>query len=329
MQCSDDGQTFRSLQRATLQPREAKTIAFDETRAKHFRVLFLSSHPYHGRKLERPGRGDRAVVQGPGGDQETAGAVQWDHSARGGCDAVRGSRRAVWTGMFRREAGRVLRIGYTLHGNAIKCVGSGPSGLEIDTMSAEAMDAHFAETGAKLIADAGPLAGKTLQYFHIDSWELGQPTWTPKMREEFQRRRGYDPLPWLPAVLGQTVDNAAETPGSCRTTAARRPTWWRPTTTADCERVDGQRRSARHASGIRRAVLHALDRRASVPGHQRHADGRVLEAQLRAGWADVGHRQQSQPEAGRQCRAHLRQAGLPGRSLHVDSAAIGSTIPGP
>ena len=31
------------------------------------------------------------------------------------------------------------------------------------------------------------------------------------MREEFQRRRGYDPLPWLPAVLGQTVDDAAET----------------------------------------------------------------------------------------------------------------------
>jgi hypothetical protein len=52
----------------------------------------------------------------------------------------------------------ILRIGYTLHGNAIKCVGSGPSGLEIDTMSAAAMEAHFAETGAKLIADAGPLA---------------------------------------------------------------------------------------------------------------------------------------------------------------------------
>ncbi len=73
------------------------------------------------------------------------------------------------------------------------------------------MDAHFAETGGKLIADAGPLAGKTLQYFHIDSWELGQPTWTPRMREEFQRRRGYDPLPWLPAVLGQTVKSPSET----------------------------------------------------------------------------------------------------------------------
>jgi hypothetical protein len=105
----------------------------------------------------------------------------------------------------------VLRIGYTLHGKPTQCVGSGPGGLEIDTMSAAAMDVHFAETGAKLIADAGPLVGKTLQYFHIDSWELGQPTWTPRMREEFQKRRGYDPLAWLPAVLGQTVDDAEST----------------------------------------------------------------------------------------------------------------------
>ena len=93
----------------------------------------------------------------------------------------------------------------------VNCVGSGPTGLEIDTMSAEAMDAHFAETGAKLIADAGPLAGKTLQYFHIDSWELGQPTWTPKMREEFQTRRGYDPLFYLPALLQRTVDDTSTT----------------------------------------------------------------------------------------------------------------------
>ena len=105
----------------------------------------------------------------------------------------------------------VLRLGYTLHGNPIKCVGGGPTGLEIDTMSAAAMETHFAETGAKLIADAGPLAGKSLQYFHIDSWELGQPTWTPQMREEFQQKRGYDLLPWLPAMLGRTVDSAEET----------------------------------------------------------------------------------------------------------------------
>ena len=103
------------------------------------------------------------------------------------------------------------RIGYTLHGDMVKCVGSGPTGLEIDTMSAAAMDAQFAATGAKLIADAGPLVGKTLQYFHIDSWELGQPTWTPAMRDEFRNRRGYDPLPYLPALVGTDIDNGPTT----------------------------------------------------------------------------------------------------------------------
>jgi hypothetical protein len=38
----------------------------------------------------------------------------------------------------------VLRIGCTLHANATKCVGGGPGGLEIDTMSAAAMELHFA-----------------------------------------------------------------------------------------------------------------------------------------------------------------------------------------
>jgi len=204
VQSSDDGQTFRSLKRLTLKPREAVVIAFDEVRAKHFRVVFLSAHPYN----------DGASWNVQVAEIALLSKDQLANKAK--------SARAVDVTKFVDEKGqldwevpagnwKVLRLGYTLHGNEIKCVGSGPSGLEIDTMNSAAMDAHFAETGAKLIADAGPLAGKSLQYFHIDSWELGQPTWTPRMREEFQARRGYDPLPWLPAVLGQTVDNAAET----------------------------------------------------------------------------------------------------------------------
>ena len=93
----------------------------------------------------------------------------------------------------------------------IKCVGSGPAGLEIDTMSGEAMDAHFAETGAKLIADAGPLAGKTLQYFHIDSWELGQPTWTPEDARGVPAAARLRSASFLPALLQQTVDDPQTT----------------------------------------------------------------------------------------------------------------------
>ena len=207
VRCSDDGKTFRPLKREAFKPLEEKPILFAETRAKHFRVVFLSSHSYQGQANWNVQVAEIALLTS---NQRAPARLAWE------------SQSVVEVTPFMDHHGKlewqvpdgkwkILRIGYTLHGNITKCVGSGPAGLEIDTMSAEAMDAHFAETGTKLIADAGPLAGKTLQYFHIDSWELGQPTWTPKMREEFQRRRGYDPLPRLPAVLRQTVDTAEET----------------------------------------------------------------------------------------------------------------------
>jgi len=102
----------------------------------------------------------------------------------------------------------ILRIGYQATGMR---VAKSKRDLEIDPMSAEAMDLHFAHTGAKMIEDAGPLAGKTFQYLHIDSWEIKQPDWTAKMPAEFLKRRGYDLTKWLPALCGRQVDSAAAT----------------------------------------------------------------------------------------------------------------------
>ena len=42
---------------------------------------------------------------------------------------------------------------------------------------------------------------------HIDSWEVGGQNWTPRFREEFQRLRGYDPLPLLPILAGRVLDD--------------------------------------------------------------------------------------------------------------------------
>jgi hypothetical protein len=61
-----------------------------------------------------------------------------------------------------------------------------------------------------LIADAGPLAGKTLKYLHTDSWEVEAVNWTPTLREAFQKLRGYDFLPWLPVLAGRIVNSRAE-----------------------------------------------------------------------------------------------------------------------
>jgi alpha-L-rhamnosidase len=102
----------------------------------------------------------------------------------------------------------VLQFGYMLSGAMTKLPSGELRGWEIDPMSAKALDHHFDNTARKMIEDAGSLAGSTLKYTHIDSWEIGQPSWTGAFVEEFKSRRGYDPLPFLPAIAGKTVDTA-------------------------------------------------------------------------------------------------------------------------
>jgi len=58
-----------------------------------------------------------------------------------------------------------------------------------------------------VLQDVGALAGKTLNNSLIDSYEVGHQNWTPRFREEFQKRRGYDPLLLLPVLTGRVVDS--------------------------------------------------------------------------------------------------------------------------
>jgi hypothetical protein len=91
-------------------------------------------------------------------------------------------------------------------------VGLGPvmareQGFDCDKMDKQAVEHHFGSFLGKLIAASGPAAGKTLVSTHVDSWESGMQNWTLRMREQFRRRRGYDPVPLLPAVAGYAVES--------------------------------------------------------------------------------------------------------------------------
>ncbi|NLE39105.1 MAG: glycosyl hydrolase family 43, partial [Pirellulaceae bacterium] len=101
----------------------------------------------------------------------------------------------------------VLRLGHTTTGRQNHPCTPHGVGLECDKLSKEAMEKHFDGFLAKLIADVGPLAGKSLIGTHIDSWEVGSQNWTPKLREEFKSRRGYDPTPYYPTLAGHVVEN--------------------------------------------------------------------------------------------------------------------------
>src|SRR5207344_357098 len=55
-----------------------------------------------------------------------------------------------------------------------------------------------------------PLIGKQgLQNMLTDSYEAGIANWTDDILEQFAKRRGYDPRPWLPALAGRVVLNSA------------------------------------------------------------------------------------------------------------------------
>lgn len=79
-------------------------------------------------------------------------------------------------------------------------------GLLTDYLSEAATEQNFEKALNPLIDDAGSLVGKTFQYFHEDNVEIsGLYSWTPKLIEEFRKRRGYDPTPYLSAMAGEIV----------------------------------------------------------------------------------------------------------------------------
>jgi hypothetical protein len=101
----------------------------------------------------------------------------------------------------------ILRIGHTVAGGTTRSSQPEATGLECDKLSKSAIEAHFSSYVEKLLADVGSLADKTLVTTHVDSWEAGSGNWTDGFREEFHKRRGYDLLPYLPALNGLVVNS--------------------------------------------------------------------------------------------------------------------------
>jgi hypothetical protein len=83
--------------------------------------------------------------------------------------------------------------------------------LEADKLSLEQTKFHWDNVINPVKENLGPLFGKSFRHFLIDSYEAGNQNWTPNFRAEFQKRKGYDPLPWL-VTMGTTVHNGAKNP---------------------------------------------------------------------------------------------------------------------
>ena len=108
----------------------------------------------------------------------------------------------------------ILRVGYACTGSRNHPASKFGVGLEVDKLSAEALDYHFEQYVGRLCRTLGSLAGAVESGFNnilVDSYEVGSQNWTQKMEGEFQRRRGYSIRPYLPVFAGYVIDDVATT----------------------------------------------------------------------------------------------------------------------
>ncbi|MGA8043278.1 MAG: glycosyl hydrolase [Terracidiphilus sp.] len=104
----------------------------------------------------------------------------------------------------------VLRIGYSLLGITNHPATAEATGLEVDKLDRRYVKQYMETYLDSYKQTVGPdLIGKNgIHYVINDSWEAGSQNWTDNMIEQFKKRRGYDPLPWMPVLTGQVVQSA-------------------------------------------------------------------------------------------------------------------------
>jgi hypothetical protein len=95
------------------------------------------------------------------------------------------------------EAGAVLFFIASHSHQQVKRPAVGSEGFVLDHYSRAALDLHLKTVGDRLMKAVGP--NKPYAVFS-DSLEVYGADWTPDLLKEFQKRRGYDLVPYLPAL---------------------------------------------------------------------------------------------------------------------------------
>ncbi|MDQ3846770.1 MAG: discoidin domain-containing protein, partial [Bacteroidota bacterium] len=106
---------------------------------------------------------------------------------------------------------KIVRFGYSLLGITNHPASPEATGLEVDKLDPLAIKAYFTQYLDQYKSATGGLMGSNggLQFMVTDSWEAGAQNWTPNMLQEFQKRRGYSMIPYMPVLTGHVVKSAA------------------------------------------------------------------------------------------------------------------------
>lgn len=106
----------------------------------------------------------------------------------------------------------IMRFGLRNNGAVTRPAPLPGVGFECDKTDSAALKAHFAvftDELLRIIGERDTSLPGGLKVLHMDSWEMGAQNWAPRLREEFRKRRGYDPQPFYPVYAGYVVENSA------------------------------------------------------------------------------------------------------------------------
>jgi len=238
LEASDDGQSFHVVVEVPKGGSTEHTLSFAPVTAKYFRVTFKTQpvppNPFADMGMpSAPPPTDHLIselVLHPGArvnrfEEKAAFNPIYDLYSLAtpeftSQDAVSKSDVIDLTSKMRHDgtldwtppAGHwvVLRFGYSLLGITNHPATAEATGLEVDKLNAGFvknymngyLDSYKETVGPELIGKRG------IRYVITDSWEAGAQNWTDDMIDKFKKRRGYDPMPWLPVLTGRVVESA-------------------------------------------------------------------------------------------------------------------------
>lgn len=238
LQVSDDGVSYRDVARLEPSTVPARTASFAPVTGRRFRLVLTGGSAADALPPTSPGVRLPPVLRRSHEFQVSEfalrtdarvhfaevkagfGVVQDYYAVDGGEDAgatppgaVIDVTAHVKDGALRWDAPpgdwQILRLGASLTGQTNGPAPADSTGLEVDKLDGDRVARYLSEHLVRFGGtDAAPARFAALL---SDSIEAGPQNWTDDLVRRFETARGYDPLPWLPALTGRLVGSAAET----------------------------------------------------------------------------------------------------------------------
>ncbi len=227
LEISDDGKNFKTI-KEFLFPNGKNNIGFDLVKATYFRIKIKIQGEIGGTKITELNIHPRYHIENLGMKslfdhcKSNEGVSAWLSGKKAPADVILSADNIIdisqnmdSSGQLKWQApeGRwtIIRYGHTWTGSVNGPSSLGGLGPDCDKLSKSGIQKHFDVFLKRLLELSGDNAGTTLSTFHIDSWEVGVQNWTQNMREEFEKRRRYDMIPYFPVFSGRVIGSQQET----------------------------------------------------------------------------------------------------------------------